>query len=113
MPGSPRLSKTSLILAHIFSIFSSLSVCIRLVKALCRSCACHKRLVTGPCLVAARRRVGSSETFRQSAGIAKMFAGIAGIAGIAENSQILDSLVDGADLRTFLRPPANIPVFWF
>ncbi len=23
------------------------------------------------------------------------------------------SLVDGPDLRTFLRPPANIPIFWF
>ena len=24
-----------------------------------------------------------------------------------------NSLVDGADLRTFLRPPANIPISWF
>ncbi len=45
VPGSPCLSKTGLILAHIFH-FNSLSVCTRLVKALRTSRACHKRLVT-------------------------------------------------------------------
>ncbi len=47
MPGSPCLSKTGLISARIFLIFNNLSICIRLVKALHKSCACATQQVGG------------------------------------------------------------------